>query len=170
MSAARCCNHSFALAQCVCVCVCMCVYVCVCVCVCVIMVVAGHVCYKKLLDQHGQPYRQGSDLIIRSEEVRNVNDTMTFAINGRGLDKMDWIGSSDPYLQFYRLLADQSWALMHTTESMCVSTRAWVWGGPSGRSFSTRRQSPPSNRRLVSFHVLCVRARVCVCVCECECD
>ncbi len=77
---------------------------------------AGHVYHKKLVDQYGQPYKQGSDLIIRSEEVRNVNDTMTFLINGRGLDKMDWIGSSDPYLQFFRLLADQSWALVHTTE------------------------------------------------------
>ncbi len=49
---------------------------------------AGGVCVKKLLDQRGAPYKHGSDIIVKAEEVRNSNDNMTFNLSCKGTRKV----------------------------------------------------------------------------------
>lgn len=55
-------------------------------------------------------------IIVRSEEVSNVNATVKFNIKAMHLDKKDWFGSSDPFLVISRSTENGDWHPVHTTE------------------------------------------------------
>lgn len=55
-------------------------------------------------------------LIIKAEEVRNVETKLTLQLKGIGLDKKDLMGKSDPFLIFYRNLSDDTWIESYRTE------------------------------------------------------
>ena len=55
-------------------------------------------------------------LLIRAEEVSDSKDVVTFCLSGKGLDKKDWFGKSDPYLEFQRCNEDNTYTVVHRTE------------------------------------------------------
>jgi hypothetical protein len=55
-------------------------------------------------------------IIVRAEEVRPSRDVVHLQLRGHKLDKKDFFGKSDPYLNFFRLTNDGSWVKVHTTE------------------------------------------------------
>ncbi|ELR17203.1 copine VIII, putative [Acanthamoeba castellanii str. Neff] len=63
--------------------------------------------------------RKNGIIIIRAEEVNAdaQNSIVTFRFSGSHLDKKDFFGKSDPYLEIYRNNpADSQWVLVHKTE------------------------------------------------------
>ncbi|KAE9553783.1 hypothetical protein FO519_003004 [Halicephalobus sp. NKZ332] len=60
---------------------------------------------------------QKGTITIHAEEINEgQKESMRFVIYGRNLDKKDFFGKSDPFLNFYRLVADGSRQLVHRTE------------------------------------------------------
>ena len=55
-------------------------------------------------------------LMIRAEEVSDSRDVVTLSFSGKGLDKKDWFGKSDPYLEFQRCNEDNTYTVVHRTE------------------------------------------------------
>jgi hypothetical protein len=56
-------------------------------------------------------------LTIRAEEVdEGQKESAYFVCHGRALDKKDFFGKSDPFLEFYRFLGDGSRQMVHRTE------------------------------------------------------
>ncbi|KAH7731066.1 Copine-8 [Aphelenchoides avenae] len=56
-------------------------------------------------------------LTIRAEEVdEGQKESAFFVCHGRGLDKKDFFGKSDPFLEFRRQLGDGTYQMVHRTE------------------------------------------------------
>ncbi|XP_067010984.2 copine-8 [Anabrus simplex] len=55
-------------------------------------------------------------LIVSMEEVTVGRDEVTLQFCGRGLDRKDIFGLSDPFLEFYKVTEDGSFLLAHRTE------------------------------------------------------
>mmetsp|Transcript_19760 Transcript_19760/g.19775 ORF Transcript_19760/g.19775 Transcript_19760/m.19775 type:complete len:113 (+) Transcript_19760:179-517(+) len=47
-------------------------------------------------------------IVVKAEEVRDLETKISIGLVGHHLDAMDFGGKSDPYLIFYRLLQDNS--------------------------------------------------------------
>uniref|UniRef100_A0A915E6U7 Copine-3 n=1 Tax=Ditylenchus dipsaci TaxID=166011 RepID=A0A915E6U7_9BILA len=63
--------------------------------------------------------RQKGHLTVRADEVNEgQKETVYFVCHGRGLDKKDFFGKSDPFLEFYRIMPDGSRQLVHRTEKI----------------------------------------------------
>merc|ERR1712168_1407414 len=64
--------------------------------------IIGEFCGKCELQLNNDRYRGKSagTLIVRAEEVSGNKDVVTLSLCGKGLDKKDWFGKSDPYLEF----------------------------------------------------------------------
>lgn len=69
---------------------------------------------------------KSSQLIISSEELGENKEAMEIKFCGKGLDKKDMFGKSDPYLSIFKYLDDGSWGLVHKTEYM-KNTLNPVW-------------------------------------------
>ena len=54
-------------------------------------------------------------LQIRAEELSHSKTVFVFHSNGLGLDKKDFFGKSDPYLQFEKQNQDGSYTVVHRT-------------------------------------------------------
>ncbi|KAK3577893.1 hypothetical protein CHS0354_008288 [Potamilus streckersoni] len=55
-------------------------------------------------------------IIVRAEELANCKELFTLQFKGINLDKKDFFGKSDPYLEFSRANEDGSFTLTHRTE------------------------------------------------------
>ena len=44
------------------------------------------------------------------------NDSVSLTLSGKGLDKKDFFGKSDPYLEFQRCNEDNTYTVVHRTE------------------------------------------------------
>lgn len=55
-------------------------------------------------------------IIVRAEEVNSNKDIVTLEFCGKGLDKKDFFGKSDPYLLFERCNEDNTYSTVHKTE------------------------------------------------------
>ena len=55
-------------------------------------------------------------IIIRAEEVSTCHDHITLSFCGTKLDKKDFFGKSDPYLEFQRCNEDNTFSVVHRTE------------------------------------------------------
>ncbi|OMJ84217.1 hypothetical protein SteCoe_14704 [Stentor coeruleus] len=66
---------------------------------------------QKMFDMTGR-----GKLIVRAEEVKHVNDILTFKMKGEHLDEKDWFGKSDPYLIIYRSLDNNTWTEVFKSE------------------------------------------------------
>ncbi|CAH3027275.1 unnamed protein product [Porites evermanni] len=55
-------------------------------------------------------------IIVSAEEISDCKDVLTLQFNGKNLDKKDFFGKSDPFLEFYRCNEDNSFSLCHRTE------------------------------------------------------
>uniref|UniRef100_A0A914Y8A0 Copine-3 n=1 Tax=Panagrolaimus superbus TaxID=310955 RepID=A0A914Y8A0_9BILA len=61
--------------------------------------------------------KQNGTITIHAEEVNEgQTESMKFIVYGKGLDKKDFFGKSDPFLNIYRPVADGTRQLVHRTE------------------------------------------------------
>ncbi|CAG9320966.1 unnamed protein product [Blepharisma stoltei] len=65
-------------------------------------------------------------IVVKAEEVRDLESKINIGLVGHHLDAMDFGGKSDPYLIFYRLLQDDSWSECYRTE-IIYKTLDPVW-------------------------------------------
>ncbi|XP_067010318.2 copine-8 [Anabrus simplex] len=56
------------------------------------------------------------ELIVTVEEMATCRDEVTLQFCGHRLDRKDWFGLSDPFLEFYKVGEDGSYVLTHRTE------------------------------------------------------
>ena len=57
---------------------------------------------------------QKGTITIHAEEIdEGQKESMRFIIYGRNLDKKDFFGKSDPFLNIYRLVADGRLFILH---------------------------------------------------------
>ncbi|KAL8612435.1 hypothetical protein ACOMHN_008420 [Nucella lapillus] len=70
---------------------------------------------KPLLYASGQ--RAGKGVItVRAEEVKEGIGSVAMTFYAKKLDKKDFLGKSDPYLEVLRMTPDGSWQMVHRTE------------------------------------------------------
>ena len=55
-------------------------------------------------------------ITVLAEEVSQNNDAVDFQIRASKLDKKDWFGKSDPYINIYRASEGTTWTLVKRTE------------------------------------------------------
>lgn len=67
---------------------------------------------------------------ISAEELSSCKDEIIFKIHGRELDKKNWFGKSDPFLEIYKATENADYVLVHRTEEIKNTTK------PSWREFS----------------------------------
>ncbi|XP_067010459.1 copine-8 [Anabrus simplex] len=70
---------------------------------------------KLTMPLQGMTYNKG-ELIVSVEELAACRDEVTLQFCGRGLDRKDWFGQSDPFLEFYKVGEDGDYKLVHRTE------------------------------------------------------
>nr|XP_026695754.1 copine-3 [Ciona intestinalis] len=73
-------------------------------------------------------------ITIKATEITNINE-VEFNLRGEGLDKKDFLGKSDPFLEIYREDGEDQWTLVHKTE-VVKGTLNPVWN-----KFSIRVQT-----------------------------
>ncbi|XP_013395668.1 copine-3 isoform X3 [Lingula anatina] len=57
-----------------------------------------------------------SQIIIRAEEIQSNNEMINLSFKAEKLDKKDFLGKSDPFLEISRLGRDNQWQPVHRTE------------------------------------------------------
>lgn len=62
------------------------------------------------------PTRNNGKIMIRVEELGNCKEVVHLQFRGSSLDKKDFFGKSDPYLEFLRVNEDNSFTVVHRTE------------------------------------------------------
>ncbi|RZF42501.1 hypothetical protein LSTR_LSTR004420 [Laodelphax striatellus] len=71
-----------------------------------------------LTDRGNTDHGQRGFLLINAEQVSNErNDLLTFKFSGHNLDKKDWFGLSDPFLEIYKATESGDYILVHKTEA-----------------------------------------------------
>uniref|UniRef100_A0A7N6C509 Copine-2 n=1 Tax=Anabas testudineus TaxID=64144 RepID=A0A7N6C509_ANATE len=78
------------------------------------VIVSNKKLHRPLILANGKPAGKGSITITAQELSDNRIITLTFS--GRKLDKKDFFGKSDPYLEFHKQGEDSKWMLVHRTE------------------------------------------------------
>eukprot|EP00062_Callorhinchus_milii_P017511 gi/632969986/ref/XP_007901392.1/ PREDICTED: copine-3-like [Callorhinchus milii] len=71
---------------------------------------------RPLMLRNGRPAGKGT-ITIFAEEV-NDNRVVNFEVQARKLDKKDFWGKSDPYLEFCKQTEDGKWQMVHRTEAI----------------------------------------------------
>uniref|UniRef100_UPI00398E630C copine-3-like n=1 Tax=Pristiophorus japonicus TaxID=55135 RepID=UPI00398E630C len=69
---------------------------------------------RPLVLRNRRPAGKGT-ITIFAEEVKD-NRVVNFEAQARNLDKKDFFGKSDPYLEFYKQTEDRKWQMVHRTE------------------------------------------------------
>ncbi|TGZ65970.1 hypothetical protein CRM22_005610 [Opisthorchis felineus] len=64
------------------------------------------------------PAEKCGSIIVIADEVSSCKDELILDISGKGLDRKDLFGSSDPFLAFYRINEDGSRTIVHRTEEI----------------------------------------------------
>ncbi|GAB1601873.1 copine-3-like isoform X2 [Argonauta hians] len=70
---------------------------------------------EKLLNKHGKPYDK-SLITISAEEISEKSELVQLSFRAKKLDNKDFLGKSDPFLEFSRQNSDGSWQVVHRTE------------------------------------------------------
>ena len=71
---------------------------------------------------------------INSTEVGKMNDILHLTFRAQGLDKKDFLGKSDPYLEFSRQAPDGRWQVVHRTEvRRTMGGKKGIMRGEAGR-------------------------------------
>jgi len=71
---------------------------------------------RKFVKQLGCPSGSGGNVTIQSEEISNNADSISLSFKAQKLDKKDFLGKSDPYLDISRANEDGSFTLVDKTE------------------------------------------------------
>uniref|UniRef100_H2YRM5 Copine-3 n=1 Tax=Ciona savignyi TaxID=51511 RepID=H2YRM5_CIOSA len=75
-----------------------------------------------------------STITIKATEITNVHE-VEFSLRGEGLDKKDFLGKSDPFLEIYKSEPNEEWTLVYKSE-IAKATLNPVWN-----KFSVRIQA-----------------------------
>lgn len=67
-----------------------------------------------------------SYILISAEELSSNNDEVTLQFRGHNLDKKDWFGKSDPFIEIYKTTESGEFILVHKTE-VIKSTLNPLW-------------------------------------------
>lgn len=59
---------------------------------------------------------QKSYILIAAEELATLKDEVYLQFSGYNLDKKDWFGKSDPFLEIHKSLESGDYSLVHKTE------------------------------------------------------
>uniref|UniRef100_A0A8C8DX50 Copine II n=1 Tax=Oryzias sinensis TaxID=183150 RepID=A0A8C8DX50_9TELE len=86
------------------------------------VIVSNKKLHRPLILANGKPAGKGS-ITITAQELSD-NRIITLTLSGRKLDKKDFFGKSDPYLEFHKQGEDGKWMLVHRTE---VITVGGIW-------------------------------------------
>ncbi|XP_035498030.2 copine-2 [Scophthalmus maximus] len=78
------------------------------------VIVSNKKLHRPLILANGKPAGKGS-ITITAQELSD-NRIITLTLSGRKLDKKDFFGKSDPYLEFHKQGEDGKWMLVHRTE------------------------------------------------------
>ncbi|XP_053377222.1 copine-8-like isoform X1 [Mercenaria mercenaria] len=62
------------------------------------------------------PTKNNGKIIVRSEELGSNKEVIHMQMKANNLDKKDFFGKSDPYLEFMRVNEDNSFTVVHRTE------------------------------------------------------
>lgn len=57
-----------------------------------------------------------SYILISAEELSSNNDEVALQFKGQNLDKKDWFGKSDPFIEIYKTTESSDFVLVHKTE------------------------------------------------------
>ncbi|KAK3932056.1 Copine-8 [Frankliniella fusca] len=98
---------------------------------------------KVTMPLSGMPLNKGA-LIVSAEELAVCMDEITLKFVGKSLDRKDWLGKSDPFLEFAKVAETGDYSIVHRTEVIkftlnpewkpfTVSART-LCGGDSDRS------------------------------------
>lgn len=70
---------------------------------------------------HGDHHSGGSQgyLFVTAEELAALKDEVILKFSGHKLDKKDFFGKSDPFLEFYKAMESGDYSLVHKTE-VCI--------------------------------------------------
>ncbi|KAG7468686.1 hypothetical protein MATL_G00145620 [Megalops atlanticus] len=88
------------------------------------MIVSSKKLHRPLILANGKPAGKGT-ITITAQELSD-NRIITLSLCGRKLDKKDFFGKSDPYLEFHKQGEDGKWMLVHRTE-VIKNTLDPVW-------------------------------------------
>ncbi|XP_075223664.1 copine-8-like isoform X2 [Lycorma delicatula] len=55
-------------------------------------------------------------LFVTAEELAALKDEVILKFSGHKLDRKDWFGKSDPFLEFYKVMESGDYSLVHKTE------------------------------------------------------
>uniref|UniRef100_A0A8D3E753 Copine-3 n=1 Tax=Scophthalmus maximus TaxID=52904 RepID=A0A8D3E753_SCOMX len=78
------------------------------------VIVSNKKLHRPLILANGKPAGKGS-ITVSAGELSD-NRIITLTLSGRKLDKKDFFGKSDPYLEFHKQGEDGKWMLVHRTE------------------------------------------------------
>jgi len=70
---------------------------------------------KVTLPLVGMPCNKG-ELTVVAEELALCRDEVLLQFSGHNLDRKDWFGKSDPFLEFYKVCEDGEYRVVHRTE------------------------------------------------------
>ncbi|KAI4873860.1 hypothetical protein NFI96_012989 [Prochilodus magdalenae] len=87
-------------------------------------IVSNKKLHRPLILANGKPAGKGA-ITITAQELSD-NRIITLSMCGRKLDKKDFFGKSDPYLEFHKQGEDGKWMLVHRTE-VIKNTLDPVW-------------------------------------------
>ncbi|XP_023675549.2 copine-2-like isoform X1 [Paramormyrops kingsleyae] len=88
------------------------------------VIVSSKKLHRPLTLANGKPAGKGA-ITITAQELSD-NRVITLSLCGRKLDKKDFFGKSDPYLEFHKEGEDGKWMLVHRTE-VIKNTLDPVW-------------------------------------------
>ncbi|XP_055790269.1 copine-2 isoform X2 [Salvelinus fontinalis] len=88
------------------------------------VIVSNKKLHRSLTLANGKPAGKGT-ITITALELSD-NRVITLTLHGRKLDKKDFFGKSDPYLEFHKQGDDEKWMLVHRTE-VIKNTLDPVW-------------------------------------------
>ncbi|KAK7114316.1 hypothetical protein V1264_000394 [Littorina saxatilis] len=78
-------------------------------------VVSNNPFTKPLLLRNGHKAGKGV-ITIRAEEIKEGTERVAMTFHAKKLDKKDFLGKSDPFLEVQRATSDGSWQVVHRTE------------------------------------------------------
>ncbi|XP_059147710.1 copine-3-like isoform X2 [Physella acuta] len=102
----------------------------------------------KLFLKNGRPAGQGT-ITIRTEEIKEGTESTLLTFRASKLDKKDFFGKSDPYLEIHRAALDGSWQMVHKTEVIKNNLN------PSWRPFQLSLQKLCGGNRLQKIKIDC---------------
>uniref|UniRef100_A0AAY4DNZ3 C2 domain-containing protein n=1 Tax=Denticeps clupeoides TaxID=299321 RepID=A0AAY4DNZ3_9TELE len=97
------------------------------------VIVSNKKLHRPLILANGKPAGKGA-ITITAQELSD-NRIITLTMCGKKLDKKDFFGKSDPYLEFHKQGEDGKWMLVHRTEVTSLHVLCYDYDNDGGHDF-----------------------------------